>query len=213
MIDNRQNIINATERLLQTHGLARLTTREIARKAKVAEGLIYHHFKDKAELIYEVVETRVRETKNIMQNLPLQVGTRTLLENLEDVLYSVYLSHCEISPIMCSVFADQRLRARMQEILKEKGMGPQYAIEGLDVYLAAEQRLGRIRDAVDTKVIAKCLWLISIQSAMIDKLLGYDHDEKHVRREIRNYLQTLMTGFDPRLSAKQKTTLKKSQKS
>jgi AcrR family transcriptional regulator len=213
MIDNRQNIINATERLLQTHGLARLTTREIARKAKVAEGLIYHHFKDKAELIYEVVETRVRETKNLMQNLPLQVGTRTLLDNLEDVLHSVYLSHCEISPIICSVFADQRLRERMQEILKEREMGPQYAIEGLDVYLAAEQLLGRIRDTVDTKVIAKCLWMISIQSAMIDKLLGYDHDEKHVRSEIRNYLQTLMTGFDPRLPAKQKTTFKKSKKS
>lgn len=209
MIDNRQNIINATERLLQTHGLARLTTREIARKAKVAEGLIYHHFKDKAELIYEVVETRVRETKNIMQNLPLQVGTRTLLENLEDVLYSVYLSHCEISPIMCSVFADQRLRSRMQEILKEKGMGPQYAIEGLNVYLAAEQRLGRLSDAVDTQIIAKCLWLISIQSAMIDKLLGYDPDEQHVRREIRNYLQTLMTGFEPNPKTQEKAGLKK----
>ena len=210
MIDNRQNIINATERLLQTHGLARLTTREIARKAKVAEGLIYHHFKDKAELIYEVVETRVRETKNLMQNLPLQVGTRTLLENLEDVLYSVYLSHCEISPIMCSVFADQRLRERMQEILKEKGMGPQYAIEGLNVYLAAEQRLGRIRDAVDTQVIAKSLWLISIQSAMIDKLLGYDPDEMHVRSECRNYLQTLRTGVEPRTKTQEKTGLEKS---
>jgi AcrR family transcriptional regulator len=206
MTDNKQNIINATVRLLQTNGLARLTTRKIALEAKVAEGLIYHHFKDKAELIHEVVETRVRETKNIMQNLPLQVGTRTLLENLEDVLYSVYLSHCEISPIMCSVFADQRLRKRMQEILKEREMGPQYAIEGLNVYLAAEQRLGRIRDAVDTKVVAKCLWMISIQSAMIDKLLGYNHDEKFVRREIRNYLQTLMSGFEPRLPSKQKTT-------
>ena len=206
MTDNKQNIINATVRLLQTNGLARLTTRKIALEAKVAEGLIYHHFKDKAELIHEVVETRVRETKNIMQNLPLQVGRRTLLENLEDVLYSVYLSHCEISPIMCSVFADQRLRKRMQEILKEREMGPQYAIEGLNVYLAAEQRLGRISDAVDTKIVAKCLWMISIQSAMIDKLLGYDHDEKFVRREIRNYLQTLMSGFEPRLPSKQKTT-------
>lgn len=94
----------------------------------------------------------------------------------------------------------------MQEILKEREMGPQYAIEGLNVYLAAEQRLGRIRDAVDTKVVAKCLWMISIQSAMIDKLLGYNHDEKFVRREIRNYLQTLMSGFEPRLPSKQKTT-------
>jgi len=205
MTDNKRNIINATVRLLQTNGLARLTTRKIALEAKVAEGLIYHHFKDKVELIYEVVETRVRETKNLMQNLPLQVGTRTILDNLEEVLHSVYFSHCEISPIICSVFADQRLRERMQEILKEREMGPQYAIEGLNVYLAAEQRLGRIRDAVDTKVIAKCLWMISIQSAMIDKLLGYDHDEKFIRREIRNYLQTLMSGFEPRPKSNEQT--------
>jgi AcrR family transcriptional regulator len=210
MIDNRQNIINATERLLQTHGLARLTTREIARKAKVAEGLIYHHFKDKAELIYEVVETRVRETKNLMENLPLQVGTRTLSENLEEVLHVVYQSHYEIVPIICSMFADHQLRVRMQEIMKERNIGPQHSIEGLAVYLAAEQRLGRIRDAVDPQVIAKCLWMISRQSAMLDQLMGHKPNAAHVRQEIRNYVQTLMNGLEPHPKTEEKTDLKKS---
>jgi hypothetical protein len=45
---------------------------------------------------------------------------------------------------------------------------------------------------------------------MIDKLLGYDPDEKHVRGEIRNYLQTLMAGFEPRPKTHEKTGLKKS---
>jgi AcrR family transcriptional regulator len=209
MIDNRQNIINATERLLQTHGLARLTTREIARKAKVAEGLIYHHFKDKAELIYEVVETRVRETKNLMENLPLQVGTRTLSENLEEVLHVVYQSHYEIVPIICSMFADHQLRVRMQEIMKERNIGPQHSIEGLAVYLAAEQRLGRIRDAVDPQVIAKCLWMISRQSAMLDQLMGHKPNAAHVRQEIRNYVQTLMNGLEPHPKTEEKTGFKK----
>lgn len=123
-MDNRQNIIDATDRLLQTHGLARLTTREIAREAKVAEGLIYHHFKDKAELIFEVVETRVRESKDIMQNLPLEVGKSTLIKNLEDVLLSIYHAHYEISPIICTIFADQKLHVRLQEIVEERNMGP-----------------------------------------------------------------------------------------
>lgn len=204
MNENRQNIIYATERLLQTHGLARLTMREIARKAKVAEGLIYHHFKDKAELIFEVVETRVRETKNLMQNLPLEVGKSTLLKNLEDVLLSVYHAHYEITPIICSMFADQKLHVRIKEIVKERNIGPQYAIEGLDVYLAAEQRLGRLSDAVDTNTLATCLWMISTQSAMFDRLLGNNPDETHASREIRNYLQTLMTGFEPRPKLKKK---------
>ncbi|PKN09335.1 MAG: hypothetical protein CVU72_02650 [Deltaproteobacteria bacterium HGW-Deltaproteobacteria-7] len=210
MSDNRQNIINATDRLLQTHGLARLTTREIAREAKVAEGLIYHHFKDKAELIYEVVETRVRETKNQMLNLPLQVGKRSLSENLEEVLLSVYHAHYEITPIVNCIFADQKLRVRLQEIVKERNMGPQYAIEGLDVYLAAEQRLGRLSDAVEPAVLAKCLWMISIQSAMLDRWMGNESDETRVRRGIHDCVQTLMTGFAPRPKTEEKTEVKKS---
>lgn len=198
MSDNRQNIIDATDSLLQTHGLARLTTREIAREAKVAEGLIYHHFKDKAELIFEVIETRVGETRNYMQNLPLEVGKNTLSKNLEDVLLSVYHAHYEITPIINTVFADQKLAVRLQEIVKERNMGPQYAIEGLNVYLAAEQRMGRISDAVDTNVLAKCLWMISIQSAMLDRWMGNETDEADVRREIHKCIQTLMTGFEPR---------------
>lgn len=201
-MDNRQNIIDATDRLLQTHGLARLTTREIAREAKVAEGLIYHHFKDKAELIFEVVETRVRESKDIMQNLPLEVGKSTLIKNLEDVLLSIYHAHYEISPIICTIFADQKLHVRLQEIVEERNMGPEYAIDGLDAYLAAEQRLGRLSDAVDTRALAKCLWMISTQYAMLDRLLKNTSDETQVIKEIRDYLKTLKTGFEPRTKQK-----------
>ena len=209
MNDNRQNIIDATERLLQTHGLARLTTRAIAREAKVAEGLIYHHFKDKAELIFEVVETRVRETKNIMQNLPLEVGKSTLLKNLEGVLLAIYHAHYEITLIINSIFADQKLRDRLQEIVRERNMGPQYAIEGLDVYLAAEQRLGRISDAVDTGVLAKCLWMISIQSAMLDRWMGNENNKRRVHQEIHDYVKMMMTGIEPRQEMKEKDESKK----
>jgi AcrR family transcriptional regulator len=212
MIDNRQNIINATARLLQTQGLARLTTREIARKAKVAEGLIYHHFKDKAELIYEVVEQLMLDAKNVLQNLPLQVGLRTLSENLEEVLSVVYRSHYEIVPIVCLVFADHKLRARIREIMKEREVGPQNAINWLAVYLAAEQRLGRMADNIIPEVAAKCLWMISIQKAMDDQLIEQKPNAARIRQEIHQYVQTLMTGFEPRLPAKKKTTLKKSLK-
>lgn len=213
MNENRQNIICATERLLQTRGLARLTTREIAREAGVAEGLIYHHFKDKAELILEVVEQRVHDVRNVLQNLPLKVGLSTLSENLEEVLQAIYHSHFEIVPIICSVFADHQLRTRMQEIMKERAIGPQYAIEGLALYLAAEQRLGRIKDNIIPKTAAKCLWMISVQTAMDDQLMKQKQDAASIRQEIRQVVQTLMAGLEPRLPAGKKTNLKKSQKS
>jgi AcrR family transcriptional regulator len=213
MNENRQNIICATEHLLQTHGLARLTTRKIARKAGVAEGLIYHHFKDKAELIYEVVEQRMSDAKNVLQSLPLKVGLRTLSENLEAVLSALYHSHYEIVPIICSVFADNQLRARMQAIMKEREIDPQQAIGELAAYLAAEQRLGRVAGSVIPQAAAKCLWMISIQTAMDDQLMEQKPSAARIRKDISQYVQTMMAGLEPHSPARQKKTLKKSKKS
>jgi hypothetical protein len=79
----------------------------------------------------------------------------------------------------------------------------------LDVYLAAEQRLGRLSDAVDTKVLAKCLWMISIQSAMLDRWMGNENDTRRVHQEIRDYVKMLMTGIEPRQETKENNESKK----
>jgi len=194
--DSKQNIIKATEHLLQTHGLACLTTRKIAHEAKVAEGLIYHHFKHKAGLIYEVVQNRVSETNKLILDLPLKVGANTPLENLKEVLVSVYMAHYEIAPIVYSVFADRTLRTQTKEIIKEKEIGPYKAIAGLDVYLAAEQKIGRIAKGCNVQVIAKCLWMMTIQFAMLNRLMGFKPDIKGVRLEIHTYIKTFMKGFE-----------------
>ena len=51
----------------------------------------------------------------------------------------------------------------MQEIIKERNIGPQSKIEGLSAFLEAEQRLGRFSDSVDPQVAARCLWMMIIQ--------------------------------------------------
>ncbi|MDD4357111.1 MAG: TetR/AcrR family transcriptional regulator [Smithellaceae bacterium] len=212
MIDNRQNIINATECLLQTKGLTRLTTREIAREANVAEGLIYHHFKDKAGLIYEVVAARFNETSKLLQNLPLQVGTRTLPEILEDVFYAIYSAHYETVLMICSIFSDRQLMTQMRKIIEERNLGPRRANEGLQVFLEAEQRMGRFSVNADPATATKCLQMISLQAAMDDKLMGYTFDASRVRREIRGYVQLLMTGIEPHPAIPKPNALRKMRK-
>jgi hypothetical protein len=51
--------------------------------------------------------------------------------------------------------------------------------------------------------------MISVQMAMDDRLM----EQKPNAARIRQYVETMMVGLEPRLPAKQKTTLKKSQKS
>jgi hypothetical protein len=81
------------------------------------------------------------------------------------------------------------------------------------VYLAAEQRLGRMADNIIPEIAAKCLWMISIQKAMDDQLIEQKPNPARIRQEIHQYIQMMMAGLEPHLSARQKTTLKKSQKS
>jgi len=52
----RERIIDATERVIQQRGLARVTTKEIARAAGVAEGTLFKYFERKDDLLLAVVE-------------------------------------------------------------------------------------------------------------------------------------------------------------
>lgn len=85
----------------------------------------------------------------------------------------------------------------MQKSFKEREVGPQHAIDGLAAYLAAEQWLGRMVKTVIPQVAAKCLWMISIQTAMDDQLMEQTPDNAMIRQVIRQYVQSLMTSIEP----------------
>src|SRR5205809_5906419 len=76
-LDRKEKLIAATERLLSSQGLGCVTTRDIARAAKVAEGALYHHFGDKAELILSVVLHQLGDFPDVLQSLPLRIGQNT----------------------------------------------------------------------------------------------------------------------------------------
>jgi AcrR family transcriptional regulator len=52
----RAQLVDAAERVLRVKGLARATTKEIAREAGYAEGTLYLHFADKLDLVRAVHE-------------------------------------------------------------------------------------------------------------------------------------------------------------
>ena len=73
-IDQRKKLIGATERLLCSQGLGCVTTRDIARAAKVAEGALYHHFHDKAELMLSVVLHQLGDFPRCCRASPCRSG-------------------------------------------------------------------------------------------------------------------------------------------
>jgi AcrR family transcriptional regulator len=198
MNETQKKLIRVTEQLLESNGVARITTRMIAHEAGVAEGLIYHYFKDKAELIHAVIEQRINDVREAVEKLPSQVGLKTVAENLKKVMMITYNVQYRITPVMTSVFADHNIRERMREIMDMRQIGPGKEIEGIAVYLSAEQRLGRITHDIKPVAAAKLLLGHSFRSGMHDCFLGLDPDRSEAKDELNDVIRTLMKGLESR---------------
>ena len=185
MNETKQKLIKVTEKLLKSNGVARLTTRMIAREAGVADGLIYHYFKDKAELIHEVIEQHINDIRDAVEKLPASIGLNTVADNLEKVMMITYNVQYSIAPLASSAFADNSIRERMREIIKLKDIGPKKDIEGIAVYISAEQRLGRINKDIDPDMAARILVAYSLRSGMNDWFLGLDPDRHEAKKELK----------------------------
>lgn len=195
-LDQKERLLAATEQLLCSRGLACVTTREIAHAAKVAEGALYHHFGDKAELILEVVLHGVGEFREVLDSLPLQVGQNTVQKNLERVLESAYHFHHRIASLVCSLFADRELLARVRGAMNERCIGPGRTASVLAAYLGAERRLGRVAARAVPEAAAQLLLAASFNKALYDHFYGVSA-EPQARRHLRDSVRALIAGLGP----------------
>ena len=195
--DQKERLLAATERLLSSQGLGCVSTRDIARAANVAEGALYHHFGDKAELILAVVLHQLGDFPDVLQSLPLHVGLNTVQKNLERLLESAFAFHHRMSPLVCSLFADQELLAKVRSMMNARSMGPGRSAFAIAAYLRAEQQLGRVAPSAVPETIAELLIAVSFNAALCDHFFSGGSDETKARRKLREMVRALMVGLQP----------------
>ena len=78
----RVRILDAAHDLLLTVGLARATTKEIAKAAGCSEAALYKYFASKEELFVRVLGERLPRLAPLLSTLTAEPGTGTLEENL-----------------------------------------------------------------------------------------------------------------------------------
>src|SRR5260370_3633565 len=201
--DQKEKLIAATERLLSSQGLGCVTTRDIARAAKVAEGALYHHFHDKAELILSVVLHQLGDFPEVLQSLPLQVGQNTVQKNLQRVLESAFAFHHRMAPLACSLFADHELLVRVRSMMHEPSMGPGRTTSVIAAYLRAEQQLGRVLPAAVPETVADLMLAVSFNTAWRDHFFcGGSGGEAKAHRQLREAVRALVVGLGPKNEGK-----------
>jgi AcrR family transcriptional regulator len=171
-INRRSEILEAAEKLMLSHGLSGVTTRQISQEVGCSEGALYVHFKGRLELLLAMLEESLPDMLGPLQLLKESVGRGSAQANLVAALSGIFRFHQRVAPKAGGLFAEPKLLVAYRESLARQGKGPHLSMAALTDYIAAEQELGRIDSGVDAKLAAYLLMSSSFFSAFMEQFSG-----------------------------------------
>ncbi|MFD9006379.1 TetR/AcrR family transcriptional regulator [Streptomyces sp. NPDC059582] len=193
----RVRILDAAHELMLTVGLARATTKEIARAAGCSEAALYKYFPSKEELFIRVLAERLPRLTPLLSGLAADPGPRGLEENLTEIAREAALFYEQSFPIAASLYAETTLKRRHDDAMREMGTGPHRPIEGLSAYLRAEQAAGRVAPDADTFAAASLLL-----GACAQRAFAYDATQDGTRPPVDDFARRLARTLLPGITAR-----------
>ncbi|MDA0563288.1 TetR/AcrR family transcriptional regulator [Streptomonospora sp. S1-112] len=202
-METRDRIVNAAAHVMRTRGLARSTTKEIAKAAGFSEATLYKHFRDKTDLFVAVLrEGLPSNLQPLLAGLPDRVGQGSVRATLEEVARAAIAFYTDTFPIAASVFSEPTLLEAHRAALRERRAGPSAITTALARYLAAERDAGRLAPDLDPESAADLLIGACLNHAFLGKFPGpRDRAEEPAERVAAGFVQTLLKGAAPRAGA------------
>jgi AcrR family transcriptional regulator len=189
--ETRKKILEATEKLIQMKGLARVTTKEIARETGLSEGALYRHFEHKEEVFFEIM---LKYLPTFLETFKTHLaGTGTVSENLEAIALATIDYYGQLIPMTASFFADTDLLAQYRKALHQIDGRPQTFFEVVAAYIEEEQQMGRIEKHVPAISIAIQLLGPCFQYEFIRQFTG----DLPFNQTASEFVKTLVQGLAP----------------
>ncbi|WP_433402016.1 TetR/AcrR family transcriptional regulator [Streptomyces sp. CA-146814] len=189
----RVRIVDAAHELMGSFGLAHTTTKEIARAAGCSEAALYKYFPSKEELFVTVLKERLPKLGGLLDGLV--AGEGTVEANLTEVARQAALFYAQTFPMAASLYAEPQLKSSHEQGMRELGTGPHKPIQGLDAYLRAEQRAGRVRADADTYASASLLLGACAQRAFAYDALPGGTPPQPLEEFVASLARTLLAGI------------------
>ena len=151
----RDRILDAAARILARQGMGATTTKRIAAEARLSEGSLYNHFKDRADLLIALVLERLPSIRQVF--VELHNDAVPLPERLPKALAAMIAFYLRTQPFVAGIVSDPALLKLTRKRFDDSGQGPHLAHEKLAALLRAEQTRGHIRAGVSPEMIAALL--------------------------------------------------------
>jgi AcrR family transcriptional regulator len=173
----REYLIATAARLIGERGTGALTVRDIAREARVADGVLYNYFEDKEDLLANALLAHVGAVMGSAPPLLPEPGTGTVADNLRGFIDGGLEVLKRVTPAFAGLVTQPKVLIRFHAMVGgDAAFGAQApdrsaepaepapaepAAEGhggglpdmLGAYLRAEQRLGRIAGTADIDAV------------------------------------------------------------
>lgn len=169
----REHLIATAARLIAERGAAGLAVRDIAREARVADGVLYNYFQDKDDLLAQALLAHVGAVMTTRAPAP-RAGSSTVAENLREFIEAGLRTLAQVAPAFAGLVSQPGVMTRFHALAggdaafgadmpgpgrpaeaegsgagEPDAGGPRGLPDILRDYLAAEQRIGRIDRGAD----------------------------------------------------------------
>ena len=193
----RERIIDAAAGVLTDLGLARATTKEIARAAGVSEATLYKHFSGKEEMFVRVLTDRLPGFAATVLDAPERAEERAVAENLTEIARAAVRFYRQAFPMSASLFLERSLLQRHRTAMRELGTGPQRPGLRLAGYLHAERDRGRVAAHADPELAAALLLGACFQLGFLTAYEEAELDDAELDAFAAGLVDTLMPGLTP----------------
>jgi AcrR family transcriptional regulator len=201
MTTTRERLLDAAERVIRTKGLAAASTREIAREAGCADGTLYNHFRDRADLFVAIyLEELLPDYWDALSKLPYRIGEGTVQSHLEELAQIALAFYYRAAPLRAALFAEPELLQRYREALITQAQHRHQSRPAplLAAYLRAEQRLGRVSAQANPEIAAEALFGTCASYALRQCFFGESPNVETDRHLVQELVRSLMEGLSPR---------------
>lgn len=201
MTTTRQRLLDAAERVIRTKGLAAASTREIAREAGCADGTLYNHFTDRADLFVTIfLDKLLPDYWDALSKLPYRIGEGTVQAHLEELAQIALAFYYKAGPLRAALFAEPELLAQYREALRSQAQirKREHPTHLLSAYLRAEQRLGRVAAKANPEIAAEILFGTCANYALRKCFGGETPTPAEDDRFVLELVRSLMAGVSPR---------------
>ena len=168
----RDRIVEAARRVMDDVGLARATTKEIARAAGCSEATLYKYFASKEELFLAVLRAGLPTFGALLSQLAEDPDARTTEQALTELAREATAFYESTVPLGAALFAEPTLLRRQRDVLRQLRVGPHMPLLAVSEYLRAEIRRGRLRADADPDAAAVLLLGACFQRAFIRGFMG-----------------------------------------